>query len=784
MKPVKFCLLGAVLTMAFLMRSQDLTAQLRKDLENEINVFIVRDSLDFPAQETNSLRHTSLTIRSKRIRDVFDRFNVESIARGIPNFVDQDTVKIVDGGRSVRVPDLSRIFRVRLQRKEDVDLVISELSKIPGVAYAEKNVDAHLFSDPDSAKQWHLKNTGQSGGTYGADIKADQAWQIFTGSSTAKIGIIDTGVETAHEDLSGKATGDSPDGNDFHGTHVAGIAAAKANNGKGGRGVDWNAQIISRRIFSQGYYDGDATASSKIHSAVDAGAKVLNHSWGWNGTLLAPSTTIRLAFAYAYKMNCVSVVAMGNAGSNQLTYPAAMGQGVIAVGASTDNDVKSSFSNYNSYIDVVAPGGINPYPNNDQHDIWSSWGNNSYRYLAGTSMATPVVTGLASLLKGYNTILYNDDIEHIIQLSADDVNSTQYPGWDQYMGYGRVNAKRALDLLTGTSSIYHNMIVGGTTITLNPPSYGMQFYGVSGLTDGYTYMVKQYEVQRSVTFPYRISPSVWGDGYASIGFSTGNPNYGMNWCDVVPGSVTNTGATLRTYVYDVDDGVTHRWFPTDASHVTYTFSVLGTYPPVTVSLTANPSQAPSKGSLVTLTASASGGTGYYSFSWVGASPSGGGSGNGPTATTNVTICGQGVTVTATSGSQTATATINLTYVGCAGGCDEDGNPGGPYPCKKLIRSETQKLPDKFELSQNYPNPFNPTTTIKFAIPIASNVILKIYNIQGQEVKTLVGDYLSEGFYEAEWDGKDEAGSQVASGIYVYRIQAGNFVQSKKLTFIK
>jgi flagellar hook assembly protein FlgD len=62
--------------------------------------------------------------------------------------------------------------------------------------------------------------------------------------------------------------------------------------------------------------------------------------------------------------------------------------------------------------------------------------------------------------------------------------------------------------------------------------------------------------------------------------------------------------------------------------------------------------------------------------------------------------------------------------------------------------------------------------------------LKIYNIQGQEVRTLVNSYFGAGYYDAVWDGKDEAGSQVASGIYIYRLQAGNFVQSKKLTFIK
>ena len=95
------------------------------------------------------------------------------------------------------------------------------------------------------------------------------------------------------------------------------------------------------------------------------------------------------------------------------------------------------------------------------------------------------------------------------------------------------------------------------------------------------------------------------------------------------------------------------------------------------------------------------------------------------------------------------------------------------------------IPDEFNLYQNYPNPFNPSTTIGFDVPNArTQVRLEIYNILGQRVKTLINDVYSAGRYKVTWDGTNNVGGQVSTGVYIYRIQAGNIVQSKKLTFIK
>ncbi len=98
--------------------------------------------------------------------------------------------------------------------------------------------------------------------------------------------------------------------------------------------------------------------------------------------------------------------------------------------------------------------------------------------------------------------------------------------------------------------------------------------------------------------------------------------------------------------------------------------------------------------------------------------------------------------------------------------------------------EDELLPFRFELKNNYPNPFNPTTTIEYTIPVKSDVEISIYNLLGQKVKTIVNGEESAGEHNVSWDGTDFSDSRVASGIYLYRIVAGDNTQTKKMMFIK
>ena len=94
------------------------------------------------------------------------------------------------------------------------------------------------------------------------------------------------------------------------------------------------------------------------------------------------------------------------------------------------------------------------------------------------------------------------------------------------------------------------------------------------------------------------------------------------------------------------------------------------------------------------------------------------------------------------------------------------------------------VPDQYELSQNYPNPFNPTTVIEYTLPERSQVSLTIYNVLGQEVRTLVNDIRAAGSYRIEWNGADDSGKPVATGVYLYRLQAGDFTQTRKMLLMK
>jgi hypothetical protein len=100
---------------------------------------------------------------------------------------------------------------------------------------------------------------------------------------------------------------------------------------------------------------------------------------------------------------------------------------------------------------------------------------------------------------------------------------------------------------------------------------------------------------------------------------------------------------------------------------------------------------------------------------------------------------------------------------------ETGRPAVPGDCK---------------LHQNYPNPFNPTTTIHYDLPKASRVVLKVYNVLGEEIRTLVDENQTAGYKSAIWNGKNNFGQPVSSGIYIYRLQADHEIQSRRTLFLK
>lgn len=298
--------------------------------------------------------------------------------------------------------------------------------------------------DPDFALQYAMNNTGQvAGGVTDADIDAVEAWSIHTGDPGAvTIAIIDSGVDPHPEYSSRMVPGQNTNDPSNptlttdacpHGTHVTGIAAASGNNGIGVAGVTWGANVMPVRVLDgcSGFVSDLATG---IIWAADNGADVLNMSLQYYNLTTAQSQDLQNAVNYAHGLGAVLAAAAGNSnlgGPGVVAYPARL-VNVVAVSATDQADMFASFSNYGDQVDICAPG----------KDIWSTWTGGSYRYNFGTSMATPHVSGAATLLMSYRPGLSNDEVVDVLLAAADDLGT---PGWDNRFGRGRLNVFNALD---------------------------------------------------------------------------------------------------------------------------------------------------------------------------------------------------------------------------------------------------------------------------------------------------------------------------------------------------
>jgi subtilisin family serine protease len=223
-------------------------------------------------------------------------------------------------------------------------------------------------NDPLYGQQWGFSNTGQSGGTAGADGKIEPAWDWSRGSGSV-VAVIDTGVDFSAPDLVGKmdpnswdfahndATVFDPTDGDKHGTHVAGTIAAATNNAEGGAGTARDAKILALKFITPALGGGDLAGAQAITYAVDHGVRVINASWGTTSLMPAVSDAIN----YAATKGVLFVAAAGNSGTNNDTtpfYPASYpATNVISVAATTRTDGLATFSCYGATsVDLGAPG--------------------------------------------------------------------------------------------------------------------------------------------------------------------------------------------------------------------------------------------------------------------------------------------------------------------------------------------------------------------------------------------------------------------------------------------
>lgn len=348
----------------------------------------------------------------------------------------------------------------------------------PGTAQSPETVP----NDSAFDLQWGLKNTRQFlGAVNNADIKAVNAWDVTKGASSIVIAVIDEGVDASHSDLAGKVltgfnslpgvpdpTDTTPKLNNYHGTAIAGVAAANSNNADGIAGVCWFCKILPVKVAERDN-KGNWTAttgslSTGINWAWLHGADILNNSW----TMSAPSDAVLNAIVNARtagrnNRGSTVVFASGNENNNQAAYPASLNSFVIAVGASNwcdqrktpvnnacNNNNASWGSNYGSALDLVAPGeAIYTLCNGSRDCVTDTFGN-KYVYASGTSLAAPFVSGTIGLLYSLNPNLTPLAVQQILQSSAKDLGIA---GRDDETGYGRLDAYKSIRQLYNLSLI-------------------------------------------------------------------------------------------------------------------------------------------------------------------------------------------------------------------------------------------------------------------------------------------------------------------------------------------
>jgi len=374
---------------------------------------------------------------------------------------------------------LNAILKLKLEQGTDIWQAIGIFKGDENIEYAEPNyiyfTDTTIPNDLDFNLQWGLHNTGQSGGTPDADIDAPEAWDIETGDPDTVIAVIDTGVDWDHPELSANvwtnsaeancSDGFDDDGNGYeddctgwdfvsyfgsdidpgedggpednnpidfhgHGTWVSGIIAAATDNNEGIAGLCWTCKIMAVRA---GYKNSSGTGVLQLADiipaityAADNGADIINMSFGSSSY----SQSQKEAIDYADSLGVVLIASAGNDGVASMRYPAAY-DNVFAVSASDDDEQIAGFSNYGSWIDVAAPG----------VGIYSTVFDDSYVTWSGTSASAPFVSGLAGLILSKDPSLSVEEVRQIIRVSTDDIGDA---GWDEYFGYGRINAYNAI----------------------------------------------------------------------------------------------------------------------------------------------------------------------------------------------------------------------------------------------------------------------------------------------------------------------------------------------------
>ncbi len=351
---------------------------------------------------------------------------------------------------------LDRLYRFHVPPGTDVRRAIRRFAPLPDVDYVEPDYVMRVQgvgtpNDPLFPQQWAYEQSSD------ADVDGPLAWAMTTGAAIP-IAVLDSGIDATHPDLAAKIDpgydvvdddSDPADGTG-HGTQVASVAAAHTDNGLGIAGSCWNCRIMPIRALDS---NGSSMASWLMDAlvwATDHGAEVVNYSAG--NTF--HSQVVLDAIRYARDAGVVVVAAAGNNGV-QVAFPARYNE-TIASSASDELDHRASFASPGRELDHVAPG----------NNMRVAALGGGYASNGGTSLSSPLVAGLAGLIKTLHPQAGRDEVRDLINFGAEDgvgLPAQDTPGWDPNHGFGRVNMQRSL---LGAQSVATLRVAGGANTRL------------------------------------------------------------------------------------------------------------------------------------------------------------------------------------------------------------------------------------------------------------------------------------------------------------------------------
>lgn len=814
--------------------------------------------------------------------NLLEKYGGFDIVKLIPFAVWGDTLTINKRTREeIRVPDWSQVVQLKFDKLVPIDSIITELQSLSIIEYAEEPFSAYSTIEPNDEKYVNGNNWAFTA------INAQDAWEIKKGRSSIAIAIIDKfgnmkNVEL-HEDLIGKVDyqyhlyGNQPR---EHGICIAGVVGANTDNEIGVASLGWNLKLQ--------LYDKCQVVPAIMESR-KYGVDVINFSWVRNIDM----HSLRAAIKTVLAEGIVCVAAAGN--NEEISYPDAvypaaynfgeLGQ-VIAVSATEMVGNEERFIdgwNYSpdnnplvnptgSFIDVAAPG--------MDIEVLSDTSTLGYSLACGTSLSSAFVSAMVGLMFSIDRNLTPNEVYNIIINTSDKIG--QYPydenGWNQYLGYGRINVYEALKYLTsnqinpsinispttfqkyegnpvfsGTSNEWDSYLLFRSSIVYHEDKYHMYYTAknrtLGGLDPwelnmGYASSIDAINWEKDPYNPILeyddsnfekrgfyepivlITDTIWHMWYTilsppntvngfdyPIGYASSSDGKvwkrlktrldfrkgeaGWDNFSLLPLDVIFNGEQFLMYYVAQD-------FNINNPNAQFSIGVAESYDGITwekqkpdepILVGGPPGSLQDNLYNLDVVFDASNVENPYQMWYIGFNEFG----DKDHIFYATSVDGKAWEkhlwpLFSSAGDSWAqkyyedieVVKVDNKYQMWINGLNEDAQSGSAlgymFEQENIITVDVDEklvLPTKFALTQNYPNPFNPRTKIKYSISERSKTTLKIFDILSRKISTLVNKQQPQGNYTVEFDGEN-----LSSGIYFYRLQAGDFVETKKMILLK